>query len=121
MAEDFFARNTQWAKPMADYRTTLDATNEQSFRNWLAHPQNAQRIGQFDPNSPTEDYDMRGWWMQNGGAMAPADHFPDTFKTPYHESFSNESIYAGKNAPRWERRGNKDALVAPSGAVLVEE
>jgi hypothetical protein len=54
-----------------------------------------------------QDYDMRGYWkaMQSGDPLAVRDqetmHFPDKYKTPYHESFSNQSMYATKDAPTW--------------------
>ena len=44
-------------------------------------------------------------------------HYPDTYKTPYHESFSAESQWAASGAPTW--KGNK--LVTPSGEVVFED
>lgn len=73
----------------------------------------------------TDDYDMRGFWLNgaqgndvnaNDGMM----HYPDTYKTPLHESFSGESIYArpDSGAPTWNER---DQLVLPDGTVLYDE
>ncbi|PWT72893.1 MAG: hypothetical protein C5B60_08915 [Chloroflexi bacterium] len=87
------------------YQTQLSPADESQFQQWVQ----ANRIPYVD--SPTADYDMRGFWqgMQQGdpaakGAINPYDmqyHFPDKWKTPYHETFSNESQYATADAPRW--------------------
>jgi hypothetical protein len=59
----------------------------------------------------TPDYDMRGFYMgmltgapQAQSAIDPHDgrlHFSDWWKTPEHESFSEESRYAPQGSPRW--------------------
>lgn len=67
-------------------------------------------------DEPNADYDMRGFWKA-GGKRAANGHFPDTYKTPYHKSFSNESRYATKDAPHWEG----DRLVDKNGRVIVDE
>jgi hypothetical protein len=54
-------------------------------------------------------------------AINPNDnlmHFPDTWKTPYHQSFSNESMYANQNAPQWI---NDSQLASPSGRLFYDE
>jgi hypothetical protein len=50
----------------------------------------------------------------NDGIM----HFPDTWKTPYHETFSNDSQWALPSAPAWN---DKDQLVAPNGGILFDD
>lgn len=78
---------------------------------------------------PHSDYDWRGWWKANkeGDPRAkisinPNDHswhWPDPWKTPYHSSFSNQSIYATPKAGAWN---DKDQLVDPTtGQVLLDE
>lgn len=120
-----FARNQAWAKPAppGGYLTTLKPDEETKFQAWVA-ANNAP----FDP-SPQADYDMRGFWrgLTNGDprattAVNPNDHkmhFPDVWKTPYHQSFSAESQWAipGK-APTWN---DKDQLVTPDGKVVFDE
>jgi hypothetical protein len=66
---------------------------------------------------------MRGFWQSGGGGTAvnPNDnmlHFPDTYKTPYHQSFSAESQWALPNAPTWN---SQDQLVTPDGRIVFDE
>ena len=118
-------RNGAFAKPSTtDYTTPLAPEEEQQFRQWVAE----HRVP-FDPNEPTQDYDMRGFWK---GLMAgdpnattginPNDHqmhFTDHWKTPYHQSFSRESQYATPMGPSWNAQ---DQLVMPmNGAVVFDE
>jgi hypothetical protein len=66
---------------------------------------------------------MRGFWraQQQGDPdavrSAANGHFPDTYKTPYHRTFGNESIYAAPDAPHWEG----DKLIDKHGNVLLDE
>ena len=96
---EMFEYNSQWAKP-GPYYTKLTPADEQSYQTWLRAVN--QKTGRgLDPNDPT--YDMRGFWkkMSSGKLEWGGDHFPDTFKTPYHPTFSQESRYATPDAPRW--------------------
>jgi hypothetical protein len=111
----------QYAKP-GSYTTQLSPADEQSFQQWVAQ----NKVPWQD--SPTADYDMRGYYKalvsgdptarqslnSNDGLM----HFPDTWKTPYHSSFSNESMYATPDAPRWI---NDSQLADKNGRVLFDE
>lgn len=115
-----YARNKAWAKK-GNYFTKLSPEQELAFRSWVA-----KNKVPFNPNAPVTDYDMRGYWMSllHGGnpgtAINPYDHklhFPDTYKTPYDKTFSNQSIYALPDAPRW--KGNR-YLIAPDGSVLFD-
>ena len=83
----------------------------------------------LDPtfSSPDNNYDMRGYYKDNvigqGGAKTKVSefdqrpHFPDTYKTPYHKTFSNESKYAPADAPHWEG----DRLIDKAGRILADE
>ena len=97
--------NSQWAKP-PPYQTQLSPADELDFRQWVVK----NKIP-FDLTWPSDqskqDYDMRGYYqaMNAGDPSAQQSsngHFPDTWKTPYHESFSNQSKYATDDAPRWK-------------------
>lgn len=113
----------QWkdyAKP-GPYTTKLAPEEETKFQNWVRQNKVPWR------DSPTSDYDMRGYWkaQQSGdkGARTSVDsldkkpHYPDTWKTPYHKTFSNESQYALPTAGHWE--GEK--FVAPSKTAVTPE
>jgi len=116
-----FDRNLPYARP-GPYMTTLDPADEQQFRAWVT----ANKVP-FNPNDPVADYDMRGFWLaaQMGDpsastAVDPNDgrlHFTDKFKTPYHETFSNESQYAQPTAPRW----TGDQLIDAHGKVIFDD
>ncbi len=45
-------------------------------------------------------------------------HYPDYWKTPFHESFSHESQWATPGAPIWNEL---DQLVTPDGKVVFDE
>jgi len=120
---DFFARNMRYAKE-GPYHTFLMPSAESMFRMWLQ----ANAVP-FDPQAKTPDYDMRGFWsgLMSGSPIAktainPNDqqiHFPDYWKTPYHQTFSRESQWAMPWAPSWN---NLDQLVMPgSGRVQYDE
>lgn len=107
----------------ASYNTPLDPLQEMAFRQWVA-----QNKVPFDPNAASSDYDMRGFYQglqqqnpiaatainQNDNAL----HFPDFWKTPQHQTFSNESQWAGPNAPAWNAQ---DQLIAPNGRIVFDE
>jgi hypothetical protein len=96
---------TAYAKP-GPYITRLSPQEEAQFKTWVAQ----NKIPWQD--SPTSDYDMRGYWkaLVSGNPRArteinPVDqkpHYPDTWKTPYHKTFSRESEYALPTAGHWE-------------------
>ena len=118
-----YARNMAYAKP--DWQTglaQLSPEQEQQFLQWVK----AKNVP-FNPNDKTADYDMRGFWqaLQQGDARAMSGvnpttqslHYPDVWKTPYHESFSAESQWAGDGAPTWQ----DDKLVSPSGEIIFQD
>ncbi len=109
------------AKP-GPHLTPLDGPMEHAFQQWVK-----TNNVPFDP-SPESDYDMRGFFkgLITGDPRAvsgvnPYDkqlHFTDAWKTPFHESFSNESMYATPDAPRWI---NDHQLADASGKVVYDE
>lgn len=115
-------RNLPYAQP-GPYTTQLPPAQEQQFQQWVA-----QNKVPFNPRDQVSDYDMRGYYRDiaskgqsetarnaNDGRM----HFPDTYKTPYHQSFSAESQYAKPNAPIWI---NDHQLADPTtGRVVWDE
>lgn len=123
-ADQAYEKNKRYSIPPPDggYLTKLTPDEETKFQQW------AQQFGAIVSDGPKADYDMRGFWkaQQSGDpaaatAVNPNDkqiHFPDTYKTPYHESFSRESKFATPDAPTWN---DQDQLVAPDGAVVFDE
>lgn len=110
--------NKSIATTQGQFTTYLGPEQEQSFQDWVKQ----NKIPWQD--SPTADYDMRGFYqaMISGDPNAHRSsanlHFPDTWKTPYHKTFSNESIYsAGRPAPHWEG----DRLIDDHGNVVADE
>ena len=106
-----------------DYNTKLPQMDEFQFRQWLQ-----QNHVPFNPDAKSTDYDMRGFYQaaQQGQPgistqINPNDgllHYPDRFKTPLHQSFSNESQWAGPDAPRWV---NDSQLAVPNGRIVFDE
>jgi len=104
---DWLQYNQQFAKaPMRGpdaYQTRLTPDQENLYRKWLTATGKDTGI-KYDPDDAS--YDMRGYWADvvAGGRfkrMGKAQHFPDTYKTPYHPTFSRESKYATDDAPYW--------------------
>lgn len=93
--------------------TKLSPLEEMLFQRWVK----ASSIPWVD--TPLSDYDMRGYFkaMLNGDPRAQRNpenrHFPDIWKTPFHQYFSNESQYATPkmNAPHWEGPKGQEKLV----------
>lgn len=120
-----FDRNKNYVKPgAANFQTALTPDGEQAFRKWVT----SNKVP-FDPDQKgPQDYDMRGFYaaLQSGDpdAKSATDrndgklHYPDKWKTPYHETFSAESQWATPDAPKWN---DKDQLVAKDGRVLFDD
>src|SRR5258708_3205854 len=118
------AGTAPYVKPGAHvYNTPLAPQDEMKFRTWLT-----QNKVPFDPNAAVSDYDMRGFYQAlKGGnpkaasAIDPNDkqlHYPDYWKTPYHQTFSNESQWALPTAPHWT---DDDKLIGENGAVIFHD
>lgn len=103
------------------YTTTLSPGDEAGFQSWVK----ANKVPWQD--EPRADYDMRGYYkgLRTGDPIAKQSlnagdglmHFPDKWKTPYHKTFSNESMYALPDAPHWEG----DRLIDKNGKVVADE
>lgn len=120
---DTFFRNRGFAVPpphAGGYTTPLNDLQLGMFLRW---PQR-ERVP-YDPwaYQPVQDYDMPGEYLRmlRGGVQRNpfGGRFTDLGKTPYHESFSGESLYAlpGPITPRWQG----DALIGPDGSVFFKE
>lgn len=83
-------------EPAMQYRTTLSPEEEERFQEWARR----NRI-RMDPGW-NEDYDLRGLWQSNP-TITPDErgHLPDTYKKPFHPTFSDQSVYGGPDSPHW--------------------
>lgn len=110
-----YKRNKAWAKK-GPYETKLSPNEERQFQAWVWK----NKVPFDSSRKSQQDYDMRGFWraMTAGDPLAAQDpntlHFPDQWKTPYHETFSVESMYALPNAPRWKG----DDLIDGAGKII---
>lgn len=78
---------------MDEFETKLSPTDEAVYQGW--------KEVYAAPSDSGSDYDLRGAFK---GGVLPDErtgHWPDTFKKPSHPTFSNESIYANKDAGSW--------------------
>lgn len=109
--------------PGASFNTQLDPGQETFFRQWLMH-----NNVPFNPDAAApQDYDMRGFYqgLQQGNpkaisAVDPNDgrlHYPDYWKTPIHQTLSNESQWAPAGAPQWTPQDQ----LAQGGRVLFDD
>jgi len=114
--------SSPYAQPGAQ-PTELGPLDEMAFRQWVA-----QNQVPFNPDRSGQDYDMRGFYrgMQQQhpraqSAINPNDqqmHYPDYWKMPTHQTFSQDSQWALPVAPRWNEQ---DQLVSPGGRILFDE
>jgi hypothetical protein len=117
--------NAPWTAPDWQSKVTkLSPADEAEFQKWAAANPKAVE-GELDP--ATADYDVRGHWLaakkgEPEAVLVPNKwdgklHGNDKFKLPSNGTFSNESMYATPDAPRWQ--GNK--LVTKDGKIVTDE
>lgn len=91
--------------------------DSKSFNDW-ANKASAYK-GIKIKRDPT--YDYKGWYNEDPNrAYAllnddPSAHFDDKWKTPYHPTFSDQSVYSNAKHPggTWGRRDFRDIYYAP--------
>lgn len=117
-------RNAPYIREGAgNFNTPLSMLDELAFRAWVK-----ENNVPFNLDAATTDYDMRGFYrglqQQNPRAVSSMNandgrmHYPDYWKTPLHQTFSQDSQWAGPMAPRWNQQ---DQLIAPSGRIMFDE
>lgn len=83
-----------------NFKTILNKGQEKKFQNWYKNVSSILNLDE-NPDNPAHNYDYRGYWLENRNKdidfSIPDFHFPDKYKTPSHETFSRESIYANKD------------------------
>lgn len=95
------------------FQTKLSKGDEQKYQKWLNSTSKDTGVD-YNPDDP--GYDMRGYWQDIVATgkfkkMGEKQHFPDTYKTPYHPTFSRESKFASPDAPYWNKN---DQLLDPT-------
>jgi hypothetical protein len=94
------------------YDTPLTEEQWDKYQDW------AKKSGK-NPAEEERDYDLRGFYLTHPEPMKSGEHGKDTFKKPWHPTFSDESKYSTPENPggKWERKGN-DWHFHPSGTNL---
>ena len=101
---------------MKKYETKLSPNDENEFEEWFLQ---SKKNGTIHPEDFGEDYDFRGYWKEkikdsnNKDESTSETHFPDTYKKPNHETFSNESKYAKGNVKKYAGSWNGDKFIPP--------
>ena len=78
-----------------EYYNIMERVAERNYRDWGLPNPDAALLQALNDNS----YNYRGYYNKypNGDGNAK-DHWTDEFKTVYHPTFSDESIYSGKKS-----------------------
>jgi len=123
--DPIFERNKRWAVP-GPWITQLPADQEQQFLQWAE--KNRNQLSMQEMLAP--NYDMRGFWkaLMAGDPRARSGvnevdklvHYPDIWKTPYHESFNKQSMYSLPTNPyHWVGDMQDPALVGINRQVII--
>ena len=93
-----------------------NVNSDLNFLNWYKNNTIEGKRGV--PYSNELDYDYFSFY-KNKGVGNVNNHFPDTYKLPNHETFSNESLYAGNGAKGyWDK--NKFIKYQDGGQIMKE-
>ena len=85
MDTDYFLNN---------FNTFIPPEKFGDFYNWVSSESESQGR---DITMDMEDYDIQGYWLSGDwGKKDVRGHGSDRWKKPNHPTFSNESIYHGK-------------------------
>lgn len=107
----------------AQYNTALSPQDEQAFQQWT-QDQSAKTGRNVAGDS--YDYDLRGWYQQNGPQDLTGAHLTDEFKKPNHPTFSDQSRYNGVNGMQggqWQQQqgGTYSFTPGPTNVFSVPE
>ena len=104
-----------------EYYNIMERVAERNYRDWGLPNPDAALLQALNDNS----YNYRGYYDKypNGNGNAK-DHWTDEFKTVYHPTFSDESIYSGKKS-QYNPKGLKGGTwigeyFVPSLDLLIE-
>ncbi len=94
----------EWAD---SFNTPIPEDKFWEFMRWM---QEESSIKGRDMFREMDVYDFPGYWANIKKHTEPTEHYPDTYKKPYHPTFSDESIYHGKAGligGHWEENEKK--------------
>ncbi len=100
------------------YNTPLSQPEEDRFQGWVAR--NSKLVGR-DVSKDSYDYDLRGWWKENGGPDLTGGHLTDQWKKPNHPTFSKFSKYHGVDGNEggaWDKRPDGSWTFTPGATNL---
>ena len=104
-----------------EYYNIMEGVAERNYKYWGFPNSDAALLDALNNNT----YNYRGYYNKypNGDGNAK-DHWPDEFKTVYHPTFSDESIYSGKKS-QYNPKGLKGGIwigeyFVPSLDLLIE-
>lgn len=81
----------------------MEKVAKDNWQKWGDESEDAALTRILNDNS----YDYRGYYNANPeGAADATTHWPDTYKTYYHSTFSDESVYSG-NVSQYNPTGAK--------------
>jgi len=96
--------------PIDSYNTPLTTDEEKAFQQWVK--EESRKQGR-DLLLDLYDYDVRGYWKE-GNQPDARGHGTDKFKKPNHPTFSDESIYHGKNGAQGGTWGDRVFMPGPT-------
>lgn len=77
------------------YFNTMERVAEENYKDWGFNNPDEALLHALNDNT----YDYRGFYTKHPQSKSNAStHWTDEFKTVYHPTFSNESIYSGKKS-----------------------
>jgi hypothetical protein len=78
--------------PEDAYNTVLPEFAEKGFQSWM---KTQSKTTGRDLKQDLHDYDLRGYFRENGAVNLSGVHLTDKYKKPNHPTFSSNSIYQG--------------------------
>ena len=80
-------------KENEEYYSTMEKVAEENYKDWGTNSPEEALVQALNDNT----YNYKEYYRNNPSSTANAiTHWPDTYKTVYHPTFSVESIYSGR-------------------------
>ena len=100
------------------YNTPIPADKQNNFNNWVSN--SIAKTGK-SPLNDRYDYDVNGFFLSGAGKDSNG-HSTDLYKKPNHPTFSNESMYHGKDGYQggsWITQGGKTFYQPSTTNILL--